>query len=719
MDKYSQLVCLNCKEELSWNSHASVCNQCGEQFYYKENIPVFTKQERYWCNVEPQKMAELIHDAEESQDWQGALMRHIPQYATAVLPFYRADAQFFFPIDKNAIVLDAGSMWGGLTIPIAQFCKKVYAVDSTWETLRFLNVRAKQSGFHNVITVVSNLQRLPFPDGFFDFVVVNGVLEWLGMDEHTILEQHWRGKYHKSTVYNLSPKDMQLSALKELQRVTKAGGGIYIAIENRLGLQYLLGHPDDHMNVRFVTFLPRWLANVIVKKYRGMPYRTYIYSPQALRSLLKQADFKTEETYSIYPHYGKMSRIFPFSIFGHFKSVSTTGYWSGKIYLFALVWQLFPAILGKLVSPSIAILASKKGFQRPQRLLGLITKTLNDFDIEQHQLILANNRFENANTTNYLIYEKNTNKIVYFCKIGRIQADPLLQNESAILKKIDELFINTPLQHTIPSFVASIEEDGIIVQITRYVYAKPLHDGLLNRFRQIGKLIPHKLGSAMLEWPLYVIRKWWLRSVNDPIHQAIRWLADFQQLTRENDKHFSRHEQEWRDKVLLGLQQNGFLDSRLQKKIEHLFSLVSQFKVNLFFAREHGDFDICNILLKANKNICITDFEHSQPTCLPFFDLGNLIFNPLITEWKIYGKTESLPHYASRSGWLRYINNWISHYAMASQIPMTLLKHLPLLSSLEQHAKIYPPGRDPYSYPMYGKSSLMAMSEWVLDDARV
>ena len=59
---------------------------------------------------------------------------------------------------------------------------------------------------------------------------------------------------------------MQLNGLKELHRVLKDDGSIYIAIENRIGLQYLAGYPDDHVNIRFVSFLPRWLCRFFHKE---------------------------------------------------------------------------------------------------------------------------------------------------------------------------------------------------------------------------------------------------------------------------------------------------------------------------------------------------------------------------------------------------------------------------------------------------------------------
>ena len=249
------LICPKCHSSLIQEPGVIFCEKCPVHFRMKDEIPIFTEKDEYWCNVAQTKMQELIRDAEISGRWLDAVYKHIPRYANALVPLYRADAQFLFPIDRNSRVLDAGSMWGGLTVPIAQFCKEIYALDKTWETLRLLQIRARQMKLDNVFPVVSSIRRLPFSDHFFDCIVLNGVLEWLGFEQDLVIEKHWSGKRVDSHTYTNNPESMQRAALRELNRVLKPGGSIYTAIENRIGLQYFFGHPDDHLNVRFVTFI--------------------------------------------------------------------------------------------------------------------------------------------------------------------------------------------------------------------------------------------------------------------------------------------------------------------------------------------------------------------------------------------------------------------------------------------------------------------------------
>ena len=237
-------VCLSCSAALMNHDDALICQGCQITYKIREGIPVFTQKDEYWCNVDRTKMQALIKDAEASGDWLAASQKHIPHYMRAYEKFYRADAQFIFPINSQSRVLDAGSMWGGLTVPVAQYCREVYAVDKTWETLRFMQVRALQMGIYNIIPTVASIHHLPFPDGYFDHIILNGVLEWLALDQDIVLDQHWDGRrkegIHK---HQLSPRAMQLAGLRELRRVLKQEGSIYIAIENRIGIQYFFWSP--------------------------------------------------------------------------------------------------------------------------------------------------------------------------------------------------------------------------------------------------------------------------------------------------------------------------------------------------------------------------------------------------------------------------------------------------------------------------------------------
>jgi hypothetical protein len=114
------------------------------------------------------------------------------------------------------------------------------------------------------------------------------------------------------------PREVQLSFLREVKRVLSDKGCLYIGIENRFSLGYMLGVPD-HSGLRYTSLIPRSMANFLVKRYGrsgGMSrdtsnrenekewrgYRTYTYSIKGYNSLFREAGFKFK-SYWAFPSY--------------------------------------------------------------------------------------------------------------------------------------------------------------------------------------------------------------------------------------------------------------------------------------------------------------------------------------------------------------------------------------------------------------------------------
>ena len=248
-----------------------------------KDIDVFEENTKYWCNVSPGVMRKVIMEITKGNDFHETVMKYLPECKDHFCCDYRADAGLLLSIDKDSIVLDAGAMWGGLTIPIACHCREIYAVDQTLETLEMLSLRAKKENISNIKLLNCSLQKLPFKDNYFDCVILNGVLEWVGMEQDVIVEEMWNNKFCNVKHLKKSPRDMQLQVLKELRRVLKNNGTLYLAIENRLALKHFTGSPDPHMNIPWVTIMPRGIANIITRIKKGIDYRTYIYSISAFK----------------------------------------------------------------------------------------------------------------------------------------------------------------------------------------------------------------------------------------------------------------------------------------------------------------------------------------------------------------------------------------------------------------------------------------------------
>ena len=262
---------------------------------------------------------------------------------------------------ENASVLDIGCGWGNLSLSLARNFAAVYALDVVPERAVMASIRAREAGFANVTALAGgNAAHLPFRDASLDVVILNGVLEWVPVSFPDIAD----------------PRDAQLRLLREIARVLKPDGEVYIGIENRLGYRYFLGKPDEHSKLKYATLLPRSWANRYSLAKRREPYRTYTYSWRGYRKLLRDAGFTTARFYCPFPEYREFSELIDLAHPQH------------------LAWALYPtSFLGRLgmqvckrvnifreFSPTYSIVASKSpGLDRfVDRLLRHIGITASD-----------------------------------------------------------------------------------------------------------------------------------------------------------------------------------------------------------------------------------------------------------------------------------------------------------------------------------------------------
>lgn len=179
-------------------------------------------------------------------------------------------------------VLDVGAGKGGITLAFAEECRVAVGLDLDWhncalvcEARRLNNPRARL----HILRAAA--ERLPFKSGYFDIVIVNGVMEWVG-----------------SSAQN--PTTVQRQMLAEVARVLSSGGILYLAIENRLFPAFLLIDPHTHQAL--VNLLPRRMSRALTKLLRGREFGNYIYSWWGLRDLIAEP-LPRSEFYVPIPHY--------------------------------------------------------------------------------------------------------------------------------------------------------------------------------------------------------------------------------------------------------------------------------------------------------------------------------------------------------------------------------------------------------------------------------
>ena len=304
-----QLVCPKCRGMLVSTEFRVQCQDCGGEWSQKGATPSFIEQESYWGEITQEMMWEIIEKAEQ-EGWRNSvseyLYPHNPKLYRYVTDETRADFRFLLPLSRKSVVLDIGSGWGLISTALARVCGLVVSLESVYERIRFSEIRMDQEGLNNIQLVQSDFSNLPFPESTFDFIIMNGVMEWFG-----ILEA------------NVSPKKVQEKVLRNISRLLKKGGVIYIGIENRYGFRQILG-ARDHSGLRFTSLMPRRIANIYLslrmrnRFYRVAAndkpsYRTYTYSLKGYTKLLRDCGFNSLEVFYPFPSYNNPTYLIPHS----------------------------------------------------------------------------------------------------------------------------------------------------------------------------------------------------------------------------------------------------------------------------------------------------------------------------------------------------------------------------------------------------------------------
>ncbi|WP_380873576.1 hypothetical protein ACFB49_42380 [Sphingomonas sp. DBB INV C78] len=190
-------------------------------------------------------------------------------------------------------ILEIGPGLGQISLPIARQVATMDALEVVRGQARFCAERAKQEGIDNVrFTAGGNRCLLPYEDDSFDGVVFNLVLEWCGARQD-----------------GLTHEEAHMRLLKEIDRVRKPGGFVYLVTKNRFGLRCLTGGRDEHMgNMRFGSALPRWLGS---RMFGSDRQPGYLHSHNALAGMLQRAGFNDLQSYWAAPEMRWPTKMIP------------------------------------------------------------------------------------------------------------------------------------------------------------------------------------------------------------------------------------------------------------------------------------------------------------------------------------------------------------------------------------------------------------------------
>jgi len=545
---------------------SGIINFLGEEGFY------------YWGEISAEEMQETI-DLAEKKGYKSALDSVISRYPDLgyyLLSSARIDWLFHcLNPEYTHSCLDVGSGWGSLTFPLAKIFEEVWSLEAIRERIEFQLVRKNEDKVYNVNLVRADMLNLPFPDDYFDLVILNGVLEWAGLCD-----------------FAENPRTVQMKLLKEVKRVLKTGGCLYIGIENRFGFK-LFGGAIDHSGLPFTSILPRKLADIAVRFFRKAAgsyeqkermeekwkdYRTYTYSFIGYEKMLKEAGFYNLELYWSFPSYnypkyaGKLqdNQSFPFFL-KHLHEIAwaDTSRFRKFILDFALTLpSSLIASMWNIFSPSFLIFAYKD-----RRGASFETKLLNS-EHNVQSFLRASGGSGTTSKVNYLLIK--SGKLHSVAKFSRFQ----------------EGFRN-------------LKEEETLVQRFNDLSVKQLNVMGLNVFVE-SKVIGKRCEFYNLSHNL----------------KAWEWLMQFQRKTRNSILPFEELEKEVMNLSALLPEINISEEVRLGIRRKLDVFLKSLDGLPLEKCAEHGDFWLGNIFVDNNERVYVIDWEYYRENGNPLFDCG-------------------------------------------------------------------------------------------------
>ena len=182
----------------------------------------------------------------------------------------------WYPIKKSDSVLEIGAGCGAITGTLCEKAGQVTSVELSKRRAQINYYRNEKKD--NLTIMVGNLNDMDLGQQY-DYVVVNGVLE-----------------YAMSFTEGDTPYETFLGKMGSYLKNT---GKLLIAIENKLGMKYFAGAPEDHTDIPFFGI-------------NGYPenHSVRTFSKTELQELVKKSGFPFQKFYYPYPDYKFPTEIF-------------------------------------------------------------------------------------------------------------------------------------------------------------------------------------------------------------------------------------------------------------------------------------------------------------------------------------------------------------------------------------------------------------------------
>lgn len=211
-----------------------------------------------------------IIDSTEGEDYAAAISSNFTWPTYYHLSDLRKNILNWYGFKEDSSVLEIGCGMGAITSVLCDKCKDVTAVELSKRRATAAQHRCRNR--NNLEIIVGNLNDIEF-EKKYDYITLIGVLEY-------------------QASYTESP-DPFSDFLNKIKGLLKPNGKLLIAIENKYGLKYWCGTPEDHTGVPFDG----------MNQYKMGRGTAKTFSKEELRELVEKSGFEYHKFYYPMPDY--------------------------------------------------------------------------------------------------------------------------------------------------------------------------------------------------------------------------------------------------------------------------------------------------------------------------------------------------------------------------------------------------------------------------------
>lgn len=271
-----EIVCPACRGEMTPGADSLRCASCPRDYPVLAGIPDLRLEPDPYIGLEAdrKKGLDLLERSaglgfEETVDLYYRLTREVTpaqaaQFRAGLLAATARADETLSRWEREAgagtgDLLDVGCGTAALLVAVARRVPGiVVGVDIAFRWLVVAKKRLEEAGLAAPL-FCAGAGALPFPDGTFERLCADSVIEHVGD---------------------------QATALYECHRVLRDGGRLFVSTPNRFSLG-----PDPHVPIWFGGLLPERLIAAYVRSTGGIPPRRHLLSSRELRELVARAGF--------------------------------------------------------------------------------------------------------------------------------------------------------------------------------------------------------------------------------------------------------------------------------------------------------------------------------------------------------------------------------------------------------------------------------------------